>query len=279
MQEDSQQHWTGAPYPDEPPFPAGPPEPSDNEAYEAPKKLTQNQLSNARDPYAFLEHFDTVFLIDDSAPMARHDTELTGFLGAVLPLCVDRDTNGIDIYFINHRPRGWWWGGVEHTGYRNIGQMRGVPEMHDSVVGIFNNLPYHGKCKLDDRLIDVLWTYVHDYKAMVKRTGSASCKKPMNLIVITASQLQRTTASIIARAARDLDELGAPAHQVGIQFFQVGQDPAVRDSMVRMDDDLHRDNHFRDIVDTTTWSDKPGRLTPDDVLKVVLGAVQRSIDG
>lgn len=57
--------------------------------------------SQADDPYAFLATFDTVFLIDDSGSMAgRSWRETRDALETIIPVCVQYDTDGIDINFL-----------------------------------------------------------------------------------------------------------------------------------------------------------------------------------
>jgi hypothetical protein len=79
-----------------------------------------------------------------------------------------------------------------------------------------------------------------------------------------------------------LDDLRAPAWQVGIQFFQVGSDPKAARHLKVLDDDLAKfstRDRMRDIVDTVPFTDaNGGRLSADGILKVVLGAVTRRLD-
>ena len=57
--------------------------------------------SQTDDPYAFLATFDTVFLIDDSGSMAgRSWRETRDALETIIPVCVQHDTDGIDINFL-----------------------------------------------------------------------------------------------------------------------------------------------------------------------------------
>lgn len=53
------------------------------------------------DAYGFLSTFDTVFLIDDSGSMAgRSWRETKDALETIIPVCVQHDADGIDIYFL-----------------------------------------------------------------------------------------------------------------------------------------------------------------------------------
>ncbi len=78
-----------------------------------------------------------------------------------------------------------------------------------------------------------------------------------------------------------LDRLGAPAYQVGVQFFQVGDDPAATSALRHLDDELGPSNGVRDMIDTVSWNARDAgqkTLTAEAVLKTVLGAVKRHVD-
>ncbi|KAI1371096.1 hypothetical protein F4677DRAFT_457424 [Hypoxylon crocopeplum] len=237
------------------------------------------------DPYAFLEHFDTAFLIDDSAAMEKYWGEVSALLGSIAPICTERDPDGIDIYFVNHHPRGYYMYAAlgldqDRSGYKHIGQATGSLAMCDNVAGIFNRVKPHGKCKLGHRLSYILNRYVRDYAWSAQRAGhTGPIVKPLNLIVISAGDTDDNPNDTLIHTAKKLDELEAPEYQLGIQFFQIGDSEAGRQAMEFADDTLAEAMGFRDMIDTVTWSgDKPGELTPEAVLKVVLGAVHRSID-
>ncbi|KAI1648911.1 uncharacterized protein F4817DRAFT_47851 [Daldinia loculata] len=249
-------------------------------------KLTRKHISTPDDPYAFLKHFDTIFLIDDSKSMEKHWGEVGMLLEKIAPICTERDPNGVDIYFVNHRPRGYLMYAAlgfdaDRSGYLHIGQSVGVPEMRDNVAGIFGSIKKLGShCRLDRRLSYILDRYVHEYERSRRDrgTGSGNTVRPLNLIVITAGVTDDNPYDTLIRTARKLDILGAPPYQVGVQFFRVGDDEGARQALDFADDGLSDALDIRDIVDTTTWGGKLGDLSPDAVLKVVLGAVERSID-
>lgn len=105
--------------------------------------------------------------------------------------------------------------------------------------------------------------------------------------------------SIIVNTARKLDSLDSPAWQIGIQFFQVGDDQNARKSFRILDDNLKDNfNNIRDMVDTVPyWIMKKRRsqmsslssrfdsgygsgslLDGKFILKVVTDAVNRRLD-
>ncbi|KAI0104474.1 hypothetical protein F4814DRAFT_90170 [Daldinia grandis] len=286
-----ERHESFLPYPLESTIPASPdlkPEVFEKlfEHKKRHTKLPRKYVIEPDDPYAFLEHFDTVFLIDDSKSMEKHWGEVGMLLEKIAPICTERDPNGVDIYFVNHRPRGYLMYAAlgfdaDRSGYLNIGQSVGAPGMRDNVAGIFASIKKFGShCRLDHRLSYILDGYIHEYERSRRgrSTGSGDTIRPLNLIVISAGVTDDNPYDTLIRTARKLDVLGAPPHQVGVQFFRVGDDEGGREAFEIADDELSDALDIRDIVDTTTWTGKLGELSPDAVLKVVLGGVERSID-
>ncbi|RSL81165.1 hypothetical protein CEP52_017259, partial [Fusarium oligoseptatum] len=73
--------------------------------YASPVPSLSN-ITSAEDKYAFLSTFDTIFVIDDSGSMAgRSWHEVREAVGAIAPICTSHDSDGIDVYFLNHRSR------------------------------------------------------------------------------------------------------------------------------------------------------------------------------
>ncbi|KAI0888121.1 uncharacterized protein GGS22DRAFT_93428 [Annulohypoxylon maeteangense] len=236
-------------------------------------------------PYTFLSYFDTVFLIDDSAAMVEHWDAVGKLLGQISGVCAEHDRNGIDMYFVNHRPRGYYLYATigrkkERGGYFNIGKTAGdACDNCDNVAGIFRAVRPHGGCRLDHRLSAILDPYMEEYIRRVKDgVQQAENLRPLNLIVITAGVTDDNPYDTLIETARKLDFYHAPPYQVGIQFFRVGDDDDGRRAMDFADHGLAQTLNLRDMVDTVTWTSEPGELAPDAVLKVVLGAVERSID-
>lgn len=233
--------------------------------------VTMRGLINGdADQYAFLGMFDTVFLIDDSASMTGSRwREVKTLLRAITPICTARDKDGVDLYFLNHRNHNTAAGnpgeGKAPGGYYGITD----PE---TVADIFSRVTCNYSTPTGTRIHSILRHYV---RYLAAHQDDA---KPVNIIVITDGQPDDEPDQIIAQHARKLDELEAPPHQVGIQFFQVGNDPAATEALRNLDDDLPRMG-VRDMVDTVSWSGGGSRaLTADAILKVVLGAVVRRLD-
>ncbi|PKY09153.1 hypothetical protein P168DRAFT_287230 [Aspergillus campestris IBT 28561] len=220
-------------------------------------------------PYAFLSEFDTVFIVDDSSSMAGSRwKEAESAIATIAPICTHHDQDGIDIYFLNHRrsnrnnPAG---------GYTNI-------TTADDVREIFHSVHPQGLTPFGTRLHDLLRPYLRRVESDTQRV------KPLNIIAITDGEFTDDAESVLIDAARRLDACAAVPWQVGVQFFQVGDDKAARLYLQALDDDLVRlskQDRLRDIVDTVPWRGggrSGGTLSAEGILKCVLGAVNRKFD-
>ncbi|MCJ1265117.1 hypothetical protein MMC22_004992 [Lobaria immixta] len=211
------------------------------------------------DPFAFLGTFDTVFLIDDSGSMAgRSWREVAAALKSITPICTKHDADGIDIYFLNK---------ADEPQFRQIHS----PEEVDL---IFSRVRPQASTPTGTRLNAILKPYLKD----LEKRGEEV--KPLNIIVITDGQPSDDPESVIINAAKKLDALEAPPWQVGIQFFQVGQEEGAAEALRDLDDALvERGGGIRDMVDTVPWSGTNGSgLNGEGIMKVVLGAVNRRLD-
>ncbi|KAJ4306675.1 hypothetical protein N0V88_000039 [Collariella sp. IMI 366227] len=227
------------------------------------------------DPYAFLASFDTIFLIDDSSSMIGASwRETEAALRAIAPICTAHDADGIDVWFLNHRNRYESSSGGAYSHLRDGA----------AVERLFTTVCPAGATPTGARLRAILKPYLERYEKAVKRTGDTDdCGvKPMNIIVITDGVPTDDPESTIKIAADKLDKLEAPPHQVGIQFFQVGNERGAAEALTQLDDGL-AELGVRDMVDTVSWSGGGGglgrpELTADAILKVVLGAVVKRLD-
>jgi uncharacterized protein YegL len=231
-------------------------------------------ITSPEDPYAFLTSFDTIFLVDDSGSMAGKSwREVKAALRAIAPICTSHDANGIDIYFLHARNHGR--GANEAWGYCNITTVA-------QVEALFNTVRPTGATPTGTRINNILKPYLREYERAVRRTGNPDeCGvKPVNMIVITDGVPTDDPESVIISVAKKLDALEAPPHQVGIQFFQVGNEKGAADALKELDDGLaEQGGGVRDLVDTVSWEGGAVReLSADAILKVVLGAVVKRLD-
>ena len=241
------------------------------------------------DDFKFLETFDTVFLIDDSASMYGRRWRETGeALMSVVPECTARDADGVDVWFLNKKDR--------RNQYRNVTRAReDETGTGTSVQELFRQRRPDGDATLTGtRLREILNPYVRRcerIEAENKRRADQGLldadlelldlPKPINIIVITDGRASDDPGSVLREMAGRLDAIRAPPYQVGVQFFQVGDDERATRSLRQLDNEL---GAVRDMVDTVTFdavgngrNRTPG-LTRDGILKTVLGAVNRRYD-
>ncbi|KAH6680702.1 hypothetical protein B0J14DRAFT_579171 [Halenospora varia] len=231
------------------------------------------------DPYSFLSTFDTTLLIDDSGSMAgRSWREVAQALVTIAPIVTQHDSDGIDVYFMNHKSTnpGAPADGVAPGGYRGI-------KRADTITEIFQRVSPYGGTPTGTRVHNILKPYL----AKLERfTAEGKDLKPLNLIVLTDGVPSDDVESVLLSAAKKLDKLDAPPFQVGVQFFQVGNEPGAKRALEELDDELCNlvEGGVRDIVDTVTWtgglstSEGGVGLTGDGILKAVLGAVVKRLD-
>lgn len=226
---------------------------------------------------AYLRAFETVFVIDDSAAMAPHWDQVKQLIDDIAPVCAKHDPDGIDIYFVNHRPKGFLeflpGQSVRKSGYRRIGGFTQL-QTRDSVADIFSRVRPQGKCNLGARLAKLLGWYTNKLR---KTGGEDDGFSGWNLIVLTAGRFDDDVQAPLVDTAKALDQLQTPAHQLGIQLLQLGDDASVSNAFKYLDDELHRAAKTRDIVDATVMGSN-GTLTSDDILKVILGGVVKKLD-
>jgi hypothetical protein len=80
--------------------------------------------------------------------------------------------------------------------------------------------------------------------------------------------------SVLLSAAKKLDKLDAPPYQVGVQFFQVGNEEGAKEALEELDGGLseHVEGGVRDIVDTVTFSNRVESCTPKRRIKFSLSS-------
>ena len=232
----------------------------------APAPVFSNHPNNSSPEdtdFSFLATFDTVFLIDDSGSMSgRSWRETAEALKTITPICTQHDADGIDIFFLNEK---------DSPEFKHI-------TAPCAVEVIFKSVRPRGGTPTGTRLHAILKPYLRELEAK-----GEDAVKPLNIIVITDGQATDDVESVILSAARKLDKLDAPAWQVGIQFFQVGEDKDAKQMLEDLDDKLKtkhgKGKEVRDMVDTVPWVGKSGSgLNGKGILKCVLGAVVRRHD-
>lgn len=239
----------------------------------SPRPASSGTNAQDNNPYAFLANYDTIFLIDDSSSMSIGSRwrEAEAAISAITPICTSHDSDGIDIYFLNHRTSQSTPSGKADGGYYGVTSPSTVSQ-------IFSQARPCGATPTGTRLRQILKPYMNT----LDRAADADSVKPINIIVITDGAATDEPEEILHSAATRLDRIDAAPSQVGVQFFQIGEDEAAAEALRYLDDDLKK-RGVRDMVDTCTWNDAKAagrgkKLTSDVILKVVLGAVLRRLD-
>ncbi|KAL9049472.1 MAG: hypothetical protein Q9162_007210 [Coniocarpon cinnabarinum] len=223
-------------------------------------------VSKPDDQFAFLSTFDTAFLIDDSYSMTGARWEkLARTIEAIAPICVHHDHDGIGLHFLN---------ASEHDD-PHVDSVAKVDE-------IFKKVHPSNGTPTGPRLGQIMTEYLDKLE---EARGDSQRVKPLNIIVITDGMpnneilLEKALETAAKRLdkMRFLDDEAPPRYQLGVQFFQIGNDKMAKSHLWKLDNYLHRECYCRDIVDAvpSRWF---RRFNQKLILKTVLGAVSDRYD-
>lgn len=191
-------------------------------------------------------------------------------LTSLLPTILSHDKDGIDIFFLNHvsSDLGDAKAGIAPGGYRNVASAADVER-------IFKAVKPGGGTPTGQRCRSILKPYLTLLESEAKK-GKIDEVKPINVLAITDGVPSDDVEAVLLNAAKKLDALDAAPHQIGVQFFQVGNEEGAREALKELDDELVGlvAGGVRDMVDTCTWmggasEDGELKLTSEGILKVV----------
>ncbi|KAB5589469.1 hypothetical protein CTheo_7082 [Ceratobasidium theobromae] len=212
---------------------------------------------NTEQALQVLRDYDIVFLVDDSGSMyGSRWAEAGRALAGVTRTAAQYDSNGVDIYFLNSPTHG-----LSMTSEADV-------------MKLFQSIEPYGPTPTGDRLDRLMGMYLTYMEGA--RTQNMAPPKPINFIVITDGVATDDVTSVIVNAANRLERNNALLSQLGIQFFQIGNDSAATKSLKQLDNELTEKYKIRDIVDTTPYKKKP--LTEKAIIKVLLGGINRRVD-
>ncbi|RPA78460.1 hypothetical protein BJ508DRAFT_329219 [Ascobolus immersus RN42] len=295
-----------------------PPEYTEKPAATKKPVNTETGLPVTRDELNPLKDYEVVVLIDDSFSMERDGLwePAKHAMENLAQSLMQHDETGIDIHFLNKRPRMTDWKGLKYK---------------EQVSALFDAVNPVGGTPTGKRLQEILGDYIKNYEKEVNEEKEKGSKKPADsrlpttestsrggklfLLVITdgAEDFQQWIAErtdhrpkvrrywsnylrvhgepvsskkVILEIAEKLKTLGAPYRQIGIQFLQIGDDPAATDFLEQIDNlaAAPENKHLRlgDIVDTTPYSQvydtKTKTFKKGALLKVLMGAVEKELD-
>lgn len=234
---------------------AAPPSPVSRSGAASPASI----VVNGEHALEMLRDFDTAFIVDDSSSMtgSRWEQARAAVKGVVGQAC-KYDDDGVDVYFLNAKR-----------------DSEGIRKPAD-VDRLFRGLYPKGATPTGRTLERILREYMRKLDAATASgSRSSDTVKPLNIIVITDGAPTDDPESVIVTYAKRLDKGDYPLSQVGIQFFQVGNDREATKALQELDDELGDQHGIRDMVDTVPYQ---GDLTPELIVKVLLGGINRRLD-
>lgn len=204
-----------------------------------------------------LKEFDTCYIVDDSSSMVGTRWEQAkAAIKGVVAQSMKYDDDGVDIYFLNATVKG-----------ENLRKPKEVD-------ALFRTVKPRGATPTGKALEKVLRAYMSELEAAAA-AGRPTTVKPLNLIVITDGVPTDDPESVLVTYARRLDKGNWPLSQVGIQMYQVGNDPEATKALEELDDELSSRYGIRDMVDTVPYQ---AELTSELIVKVLLGGINRRLD-
>ena len=211
--------------------------------------------------YPFLKSLETVFVIDDSASMAERWEDVSSALQVLVPTCAQYLYSGIEVGFPNRKGR------FLHA------------KSAADVTTMFEDTKTKGPTPIGEMLAMILRGYLQRFEKW-----SSDEFKALNAVVITSGMPTDDSPyfelrKVIERNALKLKRLNASASQVGVHFFQVGQDAKAADFLQKLDDDCKNGKFARDIVDTKTFRTYDGILSPETVFGAIGDRLARTNKG
>ena len=196
-----------------------------------PRSSHHPAWTTAEDPYAFLTMFDTIFVIDDSGSMAgRSWREVEEALRTIAPICTARDPDGIDVFFLNHKSSS-----PACPSKGSAVEATAASPMPAPTTGLFSTVRPRGGTPTGTRLHNILKPYL---QLCTEKRDNMDAVRPINVIVITDGVPSDDVESVLVSAAKKLDKIDAPPYQVGVQFFQVGNELGAAAALSELDDGL-----------------------------------------
>lgn len=240
---------------------------------------TREQLFKNIDPLHFLRYYNIKFVIDNSSSMNDKNKrtgrlkweEASIALAALVPDCVERAKNGIELHFLH--------------GEKSYPRVTSKEEARK----IFKEVQLKSGTPLSSKLDEVLQDYLLRYK-------TEPCVEPVLIVVITdgipslvgcnTTEAEEAVMDCVAKAINQLQEAkeDTERHQMGIQFFQIGEDSKAKDFLDTLDFRLRKRRKISggwDLIDRATFDEERGGmpgLTRKGIEKVLKGSVDKLVD-
>ncbi|KIY66787.1 hypothetical protein CYLTODRAFT_398237 [Cylindrobasidium torrendii FP15055 ss-10] len=207
--------------------------------------------------------YDTTIVVDDSGIMeGRRWDQAKAALCDLAGRANEYDSDGIEVCFLNSL--------VVGRGIRTAAEAKALFSQV--------NRPRGGTpigAKLDDILSEYVRTLCPQVTPLAQRPS-----KYLNVLIITDGEASdpKDVTKVIVRTSQQLEKLGCPLRQLGIQFVQVGDCSKATAYLDTLDNDLAKDGAVRDIVDTIPYRRTGGSISGDMLIKALTGGFNKTED-
>jgi len=206
-----------------------------------------------------LAEIKTVIVVDDSMSMQEGNLweQAREALAGIVDIANQYGSKGADIHFMHS------------DDYAPNMQVK------SEVIGLFNRVLPEG----DDTPTGAkLGQVIDHYLPLVEHERSTH--EPITILVITDGLPtdQADLERVIVDAAHRLDRHHVKQDMFGIQFVQIGTDPAAAELLHSLDNHLVNRYKIRDMVDSTPYDPAQGAFDTEYMLKILLGGLHQDLD-
>jgi len=206
-----------------------------------------------------LAEIKTVVVIDDSMSMQEGNlwVQAREALAGIVDIANQYGSKGADIHFMH-------WDDY-------------APNMQSrsEVQALFNRILPEGE---DTPTGAKLGQIINHYIPLIE--SERTTHEPITVVVITDGLPtdQEDLERVIVDAAHRLDRHHVKHDMFGIQFVQIGTDPAASELLHMLDNHLESRYKIRDIVDSTPYDPAYGVFDTEYMLKILLGGIHKDLD-
>ena len=211
-----------------------------------------------------LSQVHTVLLIDDSISMTERGIpswgsgssrwhQVGGLISDLAPIVTQYDPQGMDMHFLNHR-----------------NSQQGLRSSED-VQAIFSRVRPTGGAPLGRCVCTILGAYM----ATLRYERNL---KPLNLVIITDGKVddEFVLLSTLQEHVSRIVDRGHPAHQLGIEFLQVGNCRQATRHLHRIEEIVRSDTY--DVVGVTPVGYGQQRMSVDMLTAVILSGIDARVN-
>lgn len=189
----------------------------------------------SEDKYSFLSTFDTVILIDDSGSMAGHSWKaVSQALTTIAPIVTQHDSDGIDLYFSNHK-------------YQEIKEKTGSRE--GNMVAKICRARASGSAMNGARIQNIPKPYISKYEGYLGANKSVGDLKT----AVTDGLSPDDIESVLTQLAT---ERGPFSPHGCVKYIQSGNDALGKNELKELDNNSSGGG-IRDLLDSVTWKSYP----------------------